>query len=136
MAYGKKCKAYIKEVTSEKKLASECTGKSRKEFFILVQFMTGHNFLKRHNNLVNGNLDTHPDSFCSFCDEEVPETTLHVFAQCDRFALIRREIFGDIILQPPFNFKLSNIMQFIRRVRIFSTYDDPTDGELTDGDTN
>ena len=98
--------------------------------------MTGHNFLKRHNNLVNGNLDTHPDSFCSFCDEEVPETTLHVFAQCDRFALIRREIFGDINLQPPFNFKLSNIMQFLQRVRIFSTYDDPTDGELTDGDTN
>ena len=36
--------------------------------------------------LVNGGTDGEEASHCSFCDDEVTETSFHIFAQCDMFA--------------------------------------------------
>ena len=90
---------------------------------VLVQFMTGHNWLNRHSNLVNGGSDTDSEAFCRFCQYEIPETSEHLFAQCDHFAMDRREILGHDQIIPPFDFKLTKILAFLECTKIFELFD-------------
>ena len=55
----------------------------------LVQFLTGHNNLKRHRNIQNGVID--PES-CRLCEED-EESSYHVIAECPAMQYFRREIF-------------------------------------------
>ena len=89
----------------------------------LVQFITGHNRLRRHDNLVNGGSDTDEEAFCRFCEDPTPETSEHVFSRCDRFAITRREIFGLDILHPPFDFKVYKILNFLEIAGLYKHFD-------------
>ncbi len=64
--------------------------------FRLIQFITGHTFMRRHNYLVQGNGDE-PQPPCRLClqGEETPHHLLHY---CDAIARTRMMIFGNYIL--------------------------------------
>ena len=62
--------------------------KSRKKISMFTQIMTGHNFLKRQESLVQGTTD----SECRLCLEE-EETSIHVFFQCQALRQQRIQIF-------------------------------------------
>ena len=55
----------------------------------LVQFLTGHNKLKRHKNLQNGVNDPHS---CRLCLEE-EESSFHVIAECPATQAARSGVF-------------------------------------------
>ena len=61
----------------------------RKNLSRLVQFLTGHNMLKRHKNTQNGVIDPHS---CRLCLEE-EESSFHVIAECPAMQSYRSGVF-------------------------------------------
>jgi len=61
----------------------------RKRISWLVQIFTGHNFLNRHDALV----DPEKDPTCRLCEEE-EETSFHLVAECPALAWLRMQVFG------------------------------------------
>ena len=61
----------------------------RKNLSRFLQFLTGHNKLKRHKNLQNGVNDPHS---CRLCLEE-EESTFHVIAECPATQSVRSRVF-------------------------------------------
>ena len=59
---------------------------NRKNISVYVRYVTGHNFLNRHNNLVDPS--RYPTKLCRFCGEE-EETSEHILTLCQRFSFIR-----------------------------------------------
>ena len=57
----------------------------------LTRLITGHNKLNHFQNITD--FKTAP--FCSFCEEEVHETALHLICDCEHFASSRMEKFGE-----------------------------------------
>ena len=55
----------------------------------LVQFLTGHNKLKRHKNIQNGIIDPYSCRLC--CEEE--ESSFHVIAECPAMETYRSGAF-------------------------------------------
>ena len=50
----------------------------------LIQFITGHAFLRRHNNIVAyGSKDNDGNNSCRLCKESVEETPHHIITECD-----------------------------------------------------
>merc|ERR1711974_31448 len=65
---------------------------SRPQLSVMVQLITGHNFLNRHNTIVDiGEVDPEMAA-CRFCLQK-EESSFHILAQCDNFARLRMEIF-------------------------------------------
>ena len=57
----------------------------------LTRLITGHNNLNHFQNKIN--FTTAP--FCSFCEDEVHETALHLICNCEYFANKRMQKFGE-----------------------------------------
>ena len=57
----------------------------------LVRFSTGHNFLLRHNNLIDPL--KYPSKLCSNCGEE-EETGDHIINRCPKFYMKRLTLTG------------------------------------------
>ena len=77
----------------------------------LVQFLTGHNNLKRHRNIQNGVND--PES-CRLCQED-EESSYHVIAECPAMQYFRRKIFQTPTLLS--DTPVWSVMQVIRFLR-------------------
>ena len=78
----------------------------------LVQFLTGHNKLKRHKNIQNGVIDPHS---CRLCLEE-EESSFHVIAECPATVSYRSRIFklpAPAILPNPPNWTISQVNKFL-----------------------
>ena len=90
---------------------------SRKKFSILVQLITGHNFLNRHNSIVLNQFSQYDDSGCRYCDEN-EESSFHIFARCERFAEDHRRWFDQPFLDHTFDVKAKDIMGFLRDAKI------------------
>ena len=92
----------------------------REIYSMLVQLITGHNYAKRHqfiidssNGLVHPVFDKHL-ALCSLCGED-EESSLHLLAECSALANLRLSIFGEHQLAPPFtNLKKSQLICFLR----------------------
>lgn len=69
---------------------------NRRSLSTLVQIITGHNFMNRHNAVIG---DTE-DPTCRLCMED-EETTLHIVAECPALARRRQEIFEVPFLTTP-----------------------------------
>ena len=57
----------------------------------LTRLITGHNNLNHFQNKID--YTTAP--FCSFCEDEVHETAMHLICDCEHFARIRMDKFGE-----------------------------------------
>ena len=110
----------------------------------LVQFITGHCFLNRHQALVDESLRTRiamtiglegddgeevidpPDPTCTKCKHRPPEfegqireeTPKHLMSECHVLADLRRGIFGEPYPQPPYKFQVFQIVAFLREANI------------------
>ena len=79
----------------------------------IVQFLTGHNKLKRHKNIQEGVLDPHS---CRLCLEE-EESSFHVIAECPAMQIHRLEVFKlpiPINLPNPPDWTLSQVEKFLK----------------------
>ena len=62
---------------------------NRETFSRLVRWITGHNFLKRHNAIID---PENPDAICRFCELE-KETSSHLITDCEVLCHLRQECF-------------------------------------------
>ena len=86
---------------------------NRKDLSRLVQFLTGHNKLKRHKNLQNGVDDPHS---CRLCFEE-EESSFHVIAECPATQTVRTRVFelpSPIALTDPPDWTISQVVRFLK----------------------
>ena len=81
---------------------------------VLVQLITGHNYLKRHEAIVNGT----DDNECERCGEGEEESSLHVIGECPAYGRIRRERFGSHCLSPPLSWSVKQVLGFLREASI------------------
>ena len=74
------------------RLAKKLLKLDRLKLSVMVQLITGHNFLNRHNAIVElGEADPEM-SACRFCHQD-EESSFHILAECDMFTRLRRDIF-------------------------------------------
>ena len=77
----------------------------------LVQFLTGHNKLKRHKNIQNNVDDPHS---CRLCFEE-EESSFHVIAECPATQYYRWEVFQHpTILPNPPDWTVNQVDRFLK----------------------
>ena len=95
---------------------AELLGKSRLEVSSLVQCITGHNFLRKHEALIDSgeSLDS-----CRYCEEDsVPESSFHVVGECRAFEEIRHSIFKRPNLADPPEWTVRKLASFLREASI------------------
>ena len=63
----------------------------RRTLGTVIQFVTGHAFLKRHEDVVNANSDEH-DTSCRLCNQG-EETPFHLVMECEELFPARRKLF-------------------------------------------
>ena len=90
----------------------------RKAISWLVQLITGHNFMKRHESLVNEDTDNE----CRLCLED-EETSLHIMAECPALARVRQQVFGTPFQSTPLQWSTKEIVSFVREASIDSLLD-------------
>ena len=79
----------------------------------MIRTITGHNYLKRHQALV----DNTTDNLCTFC-QEAEETSIHVVAQCEPLWRHRQDAFGSAFLSSPLLWNVSQTISFLREASI------------------
>ena len=57
----------------------------------LTRLITGHNNLNHFQNKID--YTTAP--YCSFCEEDVHETAMHLICNCEHFSITRMSEFGE-----------------------------------------
>ena len=95
----------------DKKLSYNLIMRSRYEMSLLVQVLTGHNYWKRHQALI----DNSDDSECRLCMED-DESSFHILAECPALAWLRQQTFGTHFWEqgnpPPWT--LDQVVRFLR----------------------
>ena len=95
-------------------LATKC---NRKTFSIYTQFVTGHNWLNRHNAIVEHGFPDTAESACPHCGGE--ESSLHIFAECPMYNDARLAVLHEISpLTPPFLTTPSVVIAFLKEASI------------------
>ena len=83
-----------------------------------AKFITGHNYLNRHQFLIYGPEDEEVDPKCDRCDFNYDQTSQHIIGECPAFLGPRLDVFSLHVMEPPFNFPIESIMRFLRLVEI------------------
>jgi hypothetical protein len=63
---------------------------SKTSLSCLIQLYTGHNFLSKHQNKIDSNINPQ----CRLCEEQ-PETFVHFITDCPGLETLRRKLFLD-----------------------------------------
>ena len=84
----------------------------------MVQFITGHNFLNRHQFLIYGPKDEEVDPKCELCDFNYDQTSYHIIGECPALMGPRLDVFSLHTVEPPLSFPIETIMRFLRLVEI------------------
>ncbi len=79
----------------------------------LVQLITGHNFLKRHEALVSKD----EDNLCRLCEEE-EESSYHIITECPALARVRFEILGTTSLVDPSDWSVNQVIRLLREASV------------------
>ena len=90
---------------------------NRKTLSIVVQLFTGHNHLNRHETIVQYKWPDMRYADCRYCKLD-EESSFHVFAQCDKFAVARKEFFGSDVLTAPFQWNSRTLIGFLKEAKI------------------
>jgi hypothetical protein len=83
----------------------------------LGRWILGHNFLLRHNYLIDP--FKFPSPMCRQCQEE-EETSSHLALQCPALGHDRHRIFGEYLLEPPFTWIPDQLTQMIKKATLLS----------------
>ena len=83
---------------------------SRTKLGLLVEMITGHNRLNRHESLVTKG---EVDPLCRFCLED-DETFWHVIGECPALWLKRRDSFNSFFLENPPEWNFFSLLKFLR----------------------
>ena len=79
----------------------------------LMQLMTGHNYLNRHNWVIDPDLV--PD--CDICDHGYIQDSQHLMAECPLFIEQRLNLFNHRVISPPFNdLPISKVLTFLLHI--------------------
>jgi len=104
----------------------------------VIHFVTGHNFLRRHQALIeseelrrieqktglNNDPEFHeamePIAACSLCDEK-EESSFHIMTECQKLNEIRLGVFGTDKVVPPYdNIPVYKLISYLRDVKLKS----------------
>jgi len=85
----------------------------RTTFSLMVQIITGHNFMKRHSSLV----DPDEEAECRLCLED-EESSFHIFAECPALARLRQMCFGCPVQSAPLIWSTRQVVSFLREAQI------------------
>ena len=99
------------------KKSQQLLNMSRKTLGKFVQFLTGHNKLRRHKNLQDGINDPYS---CRLCLEE-EESSFHVIAECPATQSLRTKIFdlpNPSTLPNPPDWRVSQVARFLKESSI------------------
>ena len=106
-------KQWFPEVDSKK--AFQIINMDRPQFSRMCQLITGHNYMRRHEGLVN-HLEGE-QLLCRLCGEE-EETSYHIIGECDALATQRLANFGLITQSHRLVWSLSQVSGFIREANL------------------
>ena len=84
----------------------------------MVQLITGHNYLNRHEFLIKGPKDEEVDPMCQLCDYNYCQTSAHVIGECPALMGPRLEVFSLHTMEPPFDFDIKSIIKFLHLANI------------------
>ena len=96
----------------------------RATFAHMVAFLTGHNFLKRHEGII---METYArqcgevfvaDKSCGFGCVGGDQSTYHLMVECDRFAHLRLKFFGTDRPQLPFLMGIVQVLDYLKAANI------------------
>ena len=90
----------------------------RQQFGKMVQLITGHNYLNRHEFLIKGPKDEEVDPMCQLCDYNYCQTSAHVIGECPALMGPRLEVFSLHTMEPPFDFDIKSIIKFLHLANI------------------
>jgi ribonuclease HI len=111
-------------------LSKEVLSLSREDLSRFVRYATGHNFLKRHNTVIQLNTNIFPlseDCCCRLCGLDY-ETGHHVVFECPTLIYHRFAIFGSYMLfDPPDH--IDKVMRLINHPTVIHLEDNEDDEE-------
>jgi ribonuclease HI len=81
----------------------------------LGRWILGHNFLLRHNHLLDP--ITFPSPICRKC-QQGEETSSHLLLECEALGQSRYKIFGQHLLLPPFTWTPDQLIKMIQKAKI------------------
>jgi hypothetical protein len=87
----------------------------REKFGRAFRWLSGHNFLRRHNNLLDR--VNNPLSMCRMCGLE-EETSIHVKIQCEALGQLSLKVFGKHLLTELDDWKVKNLLKFLDYPRV------------------
>ena len=112
----------------DKQKAKVLLGYNRDNLSMLVRFVTGHAFLKRHNKIVERGTkigEENEDIYCRLCSSNTEwETPHHLICKCEALMHRRKEIFGDFFLPDDPKWDIKNLMDFLNCSTITDLEDD------------
>ena len=83
---------------------------NRRDLGFIVEMITGHCRLKRHESIVNHGGD--PD--CRYCGTGNPETPWHLIGECPAFFQRRREAFETLYIENPPQWNVRRLLKFLK----------------------
>ena len=93
---------------------------SRTRLGLMTQLFTGHNFMMRHQNII----DSYVDPTCRLCEED-EESVAHIVGNCTALSVKRLLLWEDPgEFSPPFiDWDLYKLISFIKHRRIGDLFD-------------
>ena len=80
----------------------------------MIQFLTGHNYLKKHQAII----DKSEDKTCSFCGSG-EESSEHIMSICNKFATLRHLLFNDPYPAPPYtDLPFEAVVDFLKMANV------------------
>ena len=104
--------------TPNTRVSAKLVTRGRLPFSELVQTLTGHNFLNRHQHVI----DPDASGECRLCMED-DESSWHVVAECPALARTRLSVFGSHALEAPPNWSPNQLARFLREPSMRMLFD-------------
>ena len=105
--------------TLRPEFSNEIMNLKRKEYSAMIQVMTGHNYMARHQNIIdvaNRVEDTSPT--CPLCNEG-EQSSQHVIGECGMLSHIRFKYFNMYFISPPFtNLSRTALVGYLKELPI------------------
>ena len=100
----------------QEKKSRELLGWSREKYGEFFRWISGHNFLGRHNHLLNP--EKYPDPICRACGEE-EETSSHLILECPVLSEMRFKILGQHLFRELYEWEPRKVWQMIEAAKTF-----------------